>query len=544
MKRKNRTEIVDRSENIESESDGCFQVENVLMDYFLRPVGAQAIAVWLMFKRFCKGKEKAVFVNVSLNDWAQYAGMSKPTFMKSLDKLEGIGLLEIDKANRTRYRPQRYTLQDPIKVAKTFPLEDYCKPFTEDNRLADKVFGEPGMFRKGPRKKSKENLLSEQENESKKSLLSELVVKNLYHPVVKNFYHSINTVGINTVEESFLRNSTNSKFVGGCSLSRIGKSPIESDGLGEGFSKKESGHPVEGWPLQGEENREERTEAESVARLRKTIADDFSSVNPSDTKKSKKSGNKKKQPYKVPDFAEKIISYWNKKKIMVHSPTSKTYKRAADMIMKMANGTWADDKPEYSYYKGFKFQTKHFRKAIKEFAKNVDANNNPESSYTPRKKQSLEAFLYNPHFSSNKSMFIWYLENEAPLKSDIPIRDKNPEVTQALIECLEADAPHVNWSNGKKNHVIRAAAKIKDIYRGKFQGKVFDQVWRREIDVDDFASIVYEAIKRKHNQVELKHFFWHTTYDEALAEYADTKGLVLGEVNSDNLEGLGLPWLS
>ena len=87
-------------------------VTNHMRELWIRPLGPAAFTVWYILKSFCQGNGEICFPEVSQEDWAEYCGLTPPTFISAIQRLIKCGLLEIIKP-KDNNQPYLYILKNP-----------------------------------------------------------------------------------------------------------------------------------------------------------------------------------------------------------------------------------------------------------------------------------------------------------------------------------------------------------------------------------------------------------------------------------------------
>ena len=78
---------------------GFCQISNLLFDFWGKIIGAEAIRIYCGFKSFIESSrdDSRLFPKISQSDWADYFGISHPTFHKNIKVLIDVNLIRIKK---------------------------------------------------------------------------------------------------------------------------------------------------------------------------------------------------------------------------------------------------------------------------------------------------------------------------------------------------------------------------------------------------------------------------------------------------------------
>jgi DNA-binding Lrp family transcriptional regulator len=168
------------------------------------------------------------------------------------------------------------------------------------------------------------------------------------------------------------------------------------------------------------------------------------------------------------DICDAIISYWNSKGLRKHREGTKLYLRIISIMSRLTTGKFHFTE-EYAKYNKVKFKRKDFIKAIDQFAlAAIDPNYEAQegSSYKQYlRKMSLADFIWNENAKERKSLFLYYLENDAKLLTDKFVKDENPDLTQVIADEFFSRQPNIDESLTPKKPFILAARRLKEFYK-------------------------------------------------------------------------------
>ena len=134
--------ILEKKEfHLAGRANGFCQIPNALFDFWGKIIGAEALRIYCGFKSFieCAREDSRLFPKISQSDWAEYFGISSPTFIKSIKILIDVRLIKIkkerNKENRQHSAPSIYFLEE-ISFPEKDILDKYpFKPLNKHNFL-------------------------------------------------------------------------------------------------------------------------------------------------------------------------------------------------------------------------------------------------------------------------------------------------------------------------------------------------------------------------------------------------------------------------
>jgi hypothetical protein len=169
--------------------------------------------------------------------------------------------------------------------------------------------------------------------------------------------------------------------------------------------------------------------------------------------------------YEAPAHIQDIFDFWyslNLKKLP--SKTSVSYKNAIQSVEKILKGEFFTGKiADYPEWANHKFPKEDMFLSIERFA---ISTNDPD--YYPvdksyHKSITLNYFLYNPYSKFQKSLFIYYLQNEPTLR----VMDNNPTLTSYLITIYKKEVTSetvTDLSSNNKDKFIQASSQLKTFF--------------------------------------------------------------------------------
>jgi hypothetical protein len=108
---------------LKNHKKGYFNVENNLLDKWLRIIGPGAFITYQELNRFCRGGEHIPFPNVTMKDWATWIGISRQSFILHIKTLETHGLIVVLPGNN----PSGF-----IKEANRYEILELPEPTADD----------------------------------------------------------------------------------------------------------------------------------------------------------------------------------------------------------------------------------------------------------------------------------------------------------------------------------------------------------------------------------------------------------------------------
>ena len=182
MKEENNDNLEKKEFHLAGRANGFCQIPNVLFDFWGKIIGAEALRIYCGFKSFIEsGRENnRLFPKIPQNDWAEYFGITFPTFNKYIKVLVDVGLIRIkkrrDKKNRQHSAPSIYFLEEIFFPGKEILNKYPVKPLNKENFL-NYIY----------RNYQKEAIKALQQNNETKNSLGLRVLKFLIPADIKNF---------------------------------------------------------------------------------------------------------------------------------------------------------------------------------------------------------------------------------------------------------------------------------------------------------------------------------------------------------------------
>lgn len=185
MNKENDNDLEKKEFHLAGRANGFCQISNLLFDFWGKIIGAEALRIYCGFKSFveCAREDFRLFPKISQSDWAEYFGVSRPTFTKSIKTLIDVKLIKVKKERNQKAKylsaPSIYFLEE-ISFPEKEILDKY--PF--------KPLGESNFLRYIYQNYQREAVKALQSMESKNSLHLR-TVKFFTRTDVKNFTHII-----------------------------------------------------------------------------------------------------------------------------------------------------------------------------------------------------------------------------------------------------------------------------------------------------------------------------------------------------------------
>lgn len=447
------------------EDGGWTVINNKMRDIWMRPLGLTAFGVWYTFKSFCAGINGTnIFPEVSEEDWALRIGISTPTFITSIQKLQEFGLLEIIKPpDNQKYLPHLYILKkvpdklsDEIKNKKiTYkkynknntgkkydivitnkniiaPLPLTCRFTDPIFEKSNKIFRSIKEIEQARKEETKENKNMEEQEERD--------INNFNDPLLKNFNDIYTTTELKSPESNNI-NIINKDF----------SNPVQS--FKQPSSRRKSFNPLP------EEIQEKRKQSQN-----KIFTRDQQTVKPPKVKKVHITED---------DWKYKIVQEWNKiPQVTKHKKMDTDIAQNISVYLdSLKDGTFFNQcivKQDYLKWnkvplewvqKNRPFSQREIMNAVKDFAKDFI------NGYEPKNKKfvptRLDIFLFNTNTGSS-----WFLKCVAnpdpkPIAEERKNTDPNPQYTKPFKERKllrffeEKDYPSIYQSIQRlKNKVI------------------------------------------------------------------------------------------
>jgi hypothetical protein len=156
----------------------------------------------------------------------------------------------------------------------------------------------------------------------------------------------------------------------------------------------------------------------------------------------RKKNSAKKQKV-TPPQTDRLVDYWNRKKIRVHQVTSKTYQESSRLFRLLKNGKfhekrefdeqWLKRQPEARELIKKNWEHADLKDAIDKLSAMFYEGNWPEDK--SRLPKDLSTLIYNPH--SKKSLLLCtYLQNNQSLEKAHPTKAPEPISFKALDTAL------------------------------------------------------------------------------------------------------------